>query len=66
MTAAGIDELGLTTSEVRAESTGRNLAIGIGGVLVVIAAGIPVVWAILVGVTAVVPVVAGLLGGGAE
>ena len=66
MTAAGIDELGLTASEVEADPTGRNLAIGIGGVLVVIAAGIPVVWAILVGVTAVVPVVAGVLGGAAE
>ncbi|MFE6964562.1 hypothetical protein ACFVAJ_05575 [Agromyces sp. NPDC057679] len=66
MTAAGIDELGLTASEVRPESTGRNLAIGIGGVLLVIAAGIPVVWAILVGVTAVVPVVARMLGGPAE
>ncbi|MFF2493889.1 hypothetical protein [Agromyces sp. NPDC058064] len=66
MTGAGIDELGLTASEVEAESTGRNLAIGVGGILLVIAAGIPIVWALLVGVTAVVPVVAGLLGSPAE
>lgn len=63
---AGIEELGLATSEVRAESTGRDIAIGVGGILVVIAAAIPVVWAILVGVTAAVPVVSGLLGGAAE
>ena len=47
MSAAGIEELGLETSEVRAESTGRNLAIGIGGILVVIAAAIPITWGLL-------------------
>jgi hypothetical protein len=66
MTAAGMDELGLTASEVEAESTGRSVAIGVGGILLVIAAGVPIVWAMLVGVTAVVPVVARMLGGPAE
>lgn len=47
MGADGIDEFGLETTEVRAESTGRNLAIGIGGIVIVIAAAIPITWGLL-------------------
>ena len=63
MTAAGIEELGLTTSEVRPESTGRDIAIGVGGILMVIAAAIPITWGLLTVGTMAYALVSGFLTG---
>ena len=62
----GVEELGLSVEEVPVESTGREIAIGVGGIVLVIAAAIPVVWAVLTGVIFIVPIVSGLFGGGVQ
>ncbi|HEY1106363.1 MAG TPA: hypothetical protein VGE78_09455 [Agromyces sp.] len=61
MSVDGIHELGLETREVRAESTGRNVAIGVGGILLVIAAAIPLTWGVLTVGTAAYALVTGML-----
>ncbi|MCD5344975.1 hypothetical protein PX701_09460 [Agromyces sp. H3Y2-19a] len=63
MGADGIDEFGLEATEVRAESTGRDIAIGVGGILVVIAAAIPLTWGVLTVGTAAYALVSGMLAG---
>ncbi|GAA1779327.1 hypothetical protein [Agromyces lapidis] len=65
MIGSGIEEIGLETTEVRPESTGRDIAIGVGGIIVVIAAAIPIVWGLLAVGTMAYALVSGMLAGSA-